>query len=352
MAQVCHALLFRGADPPKPLRPVLQSGFVTDPGAARSWWAIVVLDETAELKKGDRTVGVARQHAGITGQVENCQTVVFAAYVTARAHTLFDFRLYLPKQWCEDKQRRERARVPNDVESSTKPALGTAMITAAVDVGAKNATSKARGKQAWTSTRSGPGTLSAGAPCCPCAPRRCWPSPLPARPRPPWSLPPRRQPAARGLARHGQAACHRRRPATGRRPRPGQGQRARGPPPPPAGHHADEPGRPRPRLRLVTMATTPPGPRPMAPLPRPAQSRARHLTIARRKGPSYNEPGRSAGRPRTRRTRVLPSSVGLGHASGQHRESFSGQAGQGSRAARHRHEDRFGRAGHRWPAAP
>jgi hypothetical protein len=32
------------------------------------------------------TVGVARQHAGITGQVENCQTVVFAAYVTARGH--------------------------------------------------------------------------------------------------------------------------------------------------------------------------------------------------------------------------------------------------------------------------
>ncbi len=51
---------------------------------------------------------MARQHAGITGQVENCQTVVFAAYVTARAYTLFDFRLYLPKQWCEDKQRRER----------------------------------------------------------------------------------------------------------------------------------------------------------------------------------------------------------------------------------------------------
>jgi SRSO17 transposase len=47
--------------------------------------AIVVLDETAELKKGTATAGVARQHAGITGQVENCQTVVFAAYVTARA---------------------------------------------------------------------------------------------------------------------------------------------------------------------------------------------------------------------------------------------------------------------------
>jgi SRSO17 transposase len=97
--------------------------------------AIVVLDETAELKKGD-PVGVARQHAGITGQVENCQTVVFAAYVTARAHTLFDFRLYLPKQWCEDKRRRERAHVPDDVAFAAKPALGTAMITAAADVGA------------------------------------------------------------------------------------------------------------------------------------------------------------------------------------------------------------------------
>jgi len=36
--------------------------------------AILAIDETAELKKGDQTVGVARQYAGITGQVENCQS--------------------------------------------------------------------------------------------------------------------------------------------------------------------------------------------------------------------------------------------------------------------------------------
>jgi SRSO17 transposase len=100
-----------------------------DPGA------IVVLDETAELKKGQATVGVGRQHAGITGQVENCQTVVFAAYVTARAHALFDFRLYLPKAWCHDGKRRERAHVPDETEFTTKPALGTAMITAAAGAG-------------------------------------------------------------------------------------------------------------------------------------------------------------------------------------------------------------------------
>jgi SRSO17 transposase len=36
--------------------------------------AILAIDETAELKRGSATVGVARQYAGITGQVENCQS--------------------------------------------------------------------------------------------------------------------------------------------------------------------------------------------------------------------------------------------------------------------------------------
>jgi SRSO17 transposase len=97
-----------------------------DPGA------VLVIDETAELKKGQMTVGVARQHAGITGQVENCQTVVNCAYVTNRAHALFDFRLYLPKAWCRDRKRRERARIPRDVQFQTKTELATGMVAAAV----------------------------------------------------------------------------------------------------------------------------------------------------------------------------------------------------------------------------
>ena len=97
--------------------------------------AVLVLDETAELKQGQLTVGVARQYAGITGQVENCQTVVFAAYVTARGHAPFDFRLYLPKSWCADRGRRQRAAVPEDVEFQTKTEQGTAMVTAAISGG-------------------------------------------------------------------------------------------------------------------------------------------------------------------------------------------------------------------------
>jgi SRSO17 transposase len=97
--------------------------------------AVLVLDETAELKQGEMTVGVARQHAGITGQVENCQTVVFAAYVTGRGHAPFDFRLYLPRAWCADAARRQRAAVPDDVEFQTKTGQGTEMVTAAVSGG-------------------------------------------------------------------------------------------------------------------------------------------------------------------------------------------------------------------------
>jgi SRSO17 transposase len=93
--------------------------------------AILAIDETAELKKGTATVGVARQYAGITGQVENCQTVVFAAYVTARGHAPFDFRLYLPKSWFRDAARRARARVPARTRFAAKPALAAAMVTAA-----------------------------------------------------------------------------------------------------------------------------------------------------------------------------------------------------------------------------
>jgi SRSO17 transposase len=58
---------------------------------------------------------------------------VFAAYVTARAHALFDFRLYLPRAWCADRARRQRAGVPDEAEFTTKPALGTAMVTGAAD---------------------------------------------------------------------------------------------------------------------------------------------------------------------------------------------------------------------------
>jgi SRSO17 transposase len=81
------------------------------------------------------TVGVSRQHAGITGQVENCQTVVSMAYVTGRGHALLDFRLYLPKAWCQDKKRRERAQIPDGTVFKTKTGLARDMVAGHVAAG-------------------------------------------------------------------------------------------------------------------------------------------------------------------------------------------------------------------------
>ena len=47
------------------------------------------------------------------------------------AHALLDFRLYLPKAWCADQARREKAHVPEDTAFAAKPDLGAQMITGA-----------------------------------------------------------------------------------------------------------------------------------------------------------------------------------------------------------------------------
>jgi SRSO17 transposase len=82
---------------------------------ARSWcWM------RPRAEEGPDDGGVARQHAGSLGQRENCQTVVNCPYVTPCGHALYDFRLCLPTSWCVDGKRREQARVPADVEFTTK----------------------------------------------------------------------------------------------------------------------------------------------------------------------------------------------------------------------------------------
>lgn len=51
------------------------------------------------------------------------------------ARQLFSFRLYLPKQWCADRGRRERAQVPEGTVFATKTEQGTQMVTEAVQAG-------------------------------------------------------------------------------------------------------------------------------------------------------------------------------------------------------------------------
>jgi SRSO17 transposase len=60
---------------------------------------------------------------------------VYLTYAAPRGHALIDTRLYLPKSWTEDRSRRVRAGVPDDVEFATKPALAQRMIISALDAG-------------------------------------------------------------------------------------------------------------------------------------------------------------------------------------------------------------------------
>jgi SRSO17 transposase len=74
----------------------------------------LIIDETSFIKKGEMSVGVARQWCGRLGKVENCQVGVFAA-LACRSHvTLIDTRLYLPKVWINDPDRCENAGVPEE----------------------------------------------------------------------------------------------------------------------------------------------------------------------------------------------------------------------------------------------
>jgi len=70
------------------------------------------IDESAFQKKGDKSVGVARQWNGRLGKQDNCQVGVFGALGRGDRVSLIDARLYLPQEWTDDPRRCEHAAVP------------------------------------------------------------------------------------------------------------------------------------------------------------------------------------------------------------------------------------------------
>jgi SRSO17 transposase len=93
--------------------------------------AVLVIDETGFLKKGTKSVGVARQDSGTAGRIANCQIGVFLAYASPRGRAFLDRALYLPKGWTQDAGRREDAGIPSAVAFATKGALAHAMLARA-----------------------------------------------------------------------------------------------------------------------------------------------------------------------------------------------------------------------------
>lgn len=91
---------------------------------------VLVLDPSAFPKKGKASVGVQRQWCGRLGKIDNCQVGVYLAYVGCHEHALVDVRLYLPKEWAQDKKRRAAAGVPKSVRFRTRHELALEMLDA------------------------------------------------------------------------------------------------------------------------------------------------------------------------------------------------------------------------------
>lgn len=89
----------------------------------------LLIDESSFQKKGEKSVGVARQWSGRLGKVDNCQIAVFAALAQGPSSTLIDTRLYLPKSWTDDPKRCRAAGVPKlNVVLKSKADLAFEMV--------------------------------------------------------------------------------------------------------------------------------------------------------------------------------------------------------------------------------
>ena len=97
---------------------------------------VLVVDETGFIKKGEHSVGVARQYSGTAGRIENCQIGVFLAYASRFGQALIDRRLYLPEAWAKDESKRAKAGVSEEITFTTNSQMACALIAATLDAGA------------------------------------------------------------------------------------------------------------------------------------------------------------------------------------------------------------------------
>ena len=91
---------------------------------------VLIFDESGFVKKGNDSIGVARQYCGSIGKVENCQMGVFAAYASRHGYCFLNNRLFLPEKWFGEEYaiRRNKCKLPEDISFKTKPQLGVEMF--------------------------------------------------------------------------------------------------------------------------------------------------------------------------------------------------------------------------------
>lgn len=97
--------------------------------------AVLVVDETGFVKKGEHSAGVQRQYSGTAGRIENSQIGVFLCYAGHGGSAFIDRELYLPQSWIDDPSRCKAAGIPDTIKFATKPQLARHMLERALDAG-------------------------------------------------------------------------------------------------------------------------------------------------------------------------------------------------------------------------
>lgn len=97
--------------------------------------AVLVVDETGFIKKGENSAGVQRQYSGTAGRIENSQIGVFLCYAGHEGSAFIDRELYLPQSWTGDPQCCKAAGIPDTTKVATNPQLAKEMLERALDAG-------------------------------------------------------------------------------------------------------------------------------------------------------------------------------------------------------------------------
>ncbi len=97
---------------------------------------VLIIDDTGFPKQGVHSVGVARQYCGQLGKQDNCQVAVSVSLANEHYSVPVGYRMYLPQEWSVDQARRQKAKVPEDIEFATKPVIAMRLIDEAIAAGA------------------------------------------------------------------------------------------------------------------------------------------------------------------------------------------------------------------------
>ena len=97
-------------------------------GPIEAW----IIDDTGFPKQGKHSVGVASQYCGQLGREGNCQVAVSLSVANRHASLPVAYRLYLPRQWAEDRARRRKAGIPARLRFMSKPKIALEQIKAAL----------------------------------------------------------------------------------------------------------------------------------------------------------------------------------------------------------------------------